>query len=209
MAPAEPGRPLAPSLSVIQLIGPGGAGKSTVGALLARRLGWPSRDLDREFERRHADIDAFIHVHGYAAYARENVATYLELIPHLRSAVLALSSGFMTYPATVHPAYDGVRAAIVRSRTTLVLLPSLDRETCVAETVRRQLGRPICRRDAAAEEAVIRERFGRYLALPAPKVETMRPPDEVVAAIHARLAADAPELVPAERWDAGHREAID
>jgi shikimate kinase len=192
---------------MIQLVGPGGAGKSSVGAVLARRLGCPFHDLDREFERRRADVDAFIHAHGYAAYARENVAVYLELISHVRGPVLALSSGFMTYPATVHPAYDEVRAAIARSPTTVVLLPSLDRETCVAETVRRQLGRPLCRRDAAAEEAVIRARFGRYLALPAPKVETMRPVDAVAAAIQARLAAVAPEPAPAGRRDAGLRVA--
>ena len=179
---------------MIQLIGPGGAGKSTVGAALALRLGWPFHDLDREFEDRRGDIDAFIHVHGYAAYARENVAVYLDVVHHLRDAVLALSSGFMVYPASVHPAYAEVRAAIARGRTTVVLLPSLDRETCVAETVRRQLARPLCRRDAAAEEAVIRERFGRYLALPAPKVETMGTPDGVAAAIHARLAADVDQL---------------
>ena len=136
---------------MIQLIGPGGAGKSTVGAVLALRLGCPFHDLDREFECRRADIDTFIDVHGYAAYTRENVAVYLDLIAHL--------------------------------------------------------GRPFCRRDAAAEDAVIRERFGRYLALPAPKVETMRPPNEVAAAIHARLAANASEVLPAERRNAGHRGA--
>ena len=180
---------------MIQLIGPGAAGKSTVGAALALRLGCPFHDLDREFERRRADIDAFICEHGYAAYARENVAVYLDSIPHVRGGVLTLSSGFMVYPASVHPAYGEARATIARSRTTVVLLPSLDLETCVAETVRRQLGRALCRRDAAAEETVIRERFGRYSALPVPKVETMRPAHEVAAAIHALLTEDAPEVL--------------
>jgi shikimate kinase len=182
---------------MIQLIGPGGAGKSTVGAVLATRLGCPFHDLDREFQRRRADIDAFIDAHGYEAYARENVAVYLELVPHLPGSVLALSSGFMVYPASVHPTYGTVTEAIARSRTTIVLLPSLDRETCVAETVRRQLGRPFSRRDAPREEAVIRERFERYVDLPPTKVETMRPAREAAAAIHARLAADAPQALPA------------
>jgi len=177
---------------MIRLVGPGGAGKSTVGAALALRLGCPFHDLDREFERRRGDIDAFIRARGYSAYARENVAVYLELCPHVDGSVVALSSGFMVYPECVHPAYGAVTAAIARSRTTVVLLPSLDRERCVAETVRRQLGRPCCRRDAVREEAVIRDRFDRYVALPAPKVGTMRPPDEVAAAILARLVTDAP-----------------
>lgn len=107
---------------MIQLIGPGGAGKSTVGAALAMRLGCPFRD----------------------------------------------------------------------------------RETCVAETVRRQLGRPISRRDAAREEAVIRERFDCYVGLPAMKIETMRPAVEVAAAIHAWLVAAAPEALPPSRVTLGH-----
>lgn len=182
---------------MIQLIGPGGAGKSTVGAALAARLRCPFRDLDREFERRRAGIDACIDAHGYEAYARANVRVYLELAPHLPGSVLALSSGFMVYPPSVHPAAAALTEAIARSRTTVVLLPSLDREACVAETVRRQLGRPFARRGAAREEAVIRDRFDRYMALPAIKVETMRPAPEVVTAVLARLAAEAPEALPA------------
>jgi shikimate kinase len=188
---------------MIQLIGPGGAGKTTVGAVLAPRLGCPFHDLDREFERRRGDIDHFISVQGYANYARENVAVYLDVISDLQDAVVALSSGFMMYSASVHPAYDELRASIALSRSTIVLLPSLDRETCVTETVRRQLGRPICRRDAVAEESVIRERFDRYLALPAQKVETMRSPSEVAESIHILLSANALELTretaPSER----------
>ena len=190
--------------SMIQLIGPGGAGKSTVGAALAARLRCPFRDLDREFEQRHGGIDAFIEAHGYAAYARENVSVYLELAPHLAGSVVALSSGFMVYPPSVHPGYAALTEAIARSRTAVVLLPSLDREACVAETVRRQLGRPVAHRGAAREEAVIRDRFDRYLALPVIKVETMRPAPAVVASMLETLAARAPNALPATwRADAG------
>lgn len=183
---------MAPSISLIQLVGPGGAGKSTVGAALAARLGCRFCDLDREFERRRADVDAYIGAHGYEAYARENVAVYLELAPHASDAVLALSSGFMVYPPAVHPGYAALRDAIARGPATVVLLPSLDRETCVAEIVRRQFGRPFGRRDPTREEAVIRERFDRYASLPAMKVETTCPAHQVAEAIHARLAAEAP-----------------
>jgi shikimate kinase len=182
---------------MIQLVGPGGAGKSTAGAALAARLGCPFHDLDREFERRRACIDAVIATHGYLAYARENIEVYLELLPQLAGSVIALSSGFMTYPVPIHPAYAAIAEGIANHPTTVVLLASLDRETCVAETVRRQLARPFGRRDAAREEAVIRERFDRYLDLPPAKVETMRAPVEVAAAIHAMLAAYVSEALPA------------
>lgn len=173
---------------MIQLVGPGGAGKSTVGAALTLRLGCAFRDLDREFECRNGDIGAFIATRGYRAYARENVAVYLDVVAGASdSFVLALSSGFMMYPPSVHPDYAAVAEAIARSSATVVLLPSLDRETCVAEIVRRQLGRPFARAPER-EEAVIRERFDRYMALPAVKVETMRAAAEVAAVIQSRLA---------------------
>jgi len=117
----------------------------------------------------------------------QNVRRYLEVIgasvgPH----VLALSSGFMTYAPDVHSSYARVRDEIAASATTLVLLPSLDYETCVAETVRRQLGRPY-RRSAQREEEVIRQRFGVYRNLPATKLETMNPISAVVEAAVANL----------------------
>jgi hypothetical protein len=113
----------------------------------------------------------------------------LSLLADARPAVVALSSGFMTYPPGVHPAYSDLRREVEGSPTTFVLLPSLDLDACVAETVRRQLARPFGRRRAAREEVVIRERFPIYASLPAHKVETMRPPADVAAAIVAILSS--------------------
>jgi hypothetical protein len=45
-----------------------------------------------------------------------------------------------------------------------VLLPSFDRDVCVAETVRRQIARPFGR-PSAKEEAVIRTRFEIYFGV--------------------------------------------
>ncbi len=55
---------------MIRLIGPGGAGKSTIGALLAERLNLPFLDLDRHLASRVGDISDYINRHGYNAYAR-------------------------------------------------------------------------------------------------------------------------------------------
>jgi shikimate kinase len=175
---------------MIQLIGPGGAGKSTTGALLAERLSLAFVDLDRHLADRVGDIGDYITTHGYGTYARENVETYWSLVrADTPPDVVALSSGFMTYPLDIHRKYPTLRHGIERSQTTFVLLPSLDRDVCVAETVRRQVGRPFGR-STSREEAVIRARFDIYMSLPVQKIETMRHVspvvDEIVAALHRR-----------------------
>jgi shikimate kinase len=162
------------------LIGPGGAGKTTVGARLAERLDAPFADLDKCFGLRAGGISKYINRFGYGAYARENVETYRWLL-HQRNglAVVALSSGFMTYARNVHPEYARLRRIIEDSPTTFVLLPSLDRDLSVAETVRRQMDRPFAR-STEREAAVIRERFPIYSGLRPQKIETMRPPSLIV-----------------------------
>jgi shikimate kinase len=157
----------------ITLIGPGGAGKSTIASLLAERLRIRAVDLDRLFTERAGNISGYINRFGYDTYARQNVETYrLVLQEGINRTVVALSSGFMTYSPDIHPDYRRLRLDIEQSPTTFVLIPSLDRELCVAETVRRQLARSFAR-SRAAEEAVIRARLPLYVGLPVHKIETM------------------------------------
>jgi shikimate kinase len=142
-------RSLARGGRLVHLIGPGGAGKSTVAPLLATLLGVPSADLDAHFTTAHGCVDAFI--------------------------------------PDVHPRYAAFRAALAAAPTTVVLLPALELEACVAETVRRQVSRGAGRTTAERAEAKIRERFAQYAALPARKVTTARPPDGVPVAIATLL----------------------
>lgn len=164
----------------IHLVGPGGAGKSTIGVLLSDRLNTSFVDLDRCFRECAGDISDYLQRCGYQAYARKNVDVYRSIAAE--AGVMALSSGFMTYAEEVHPRYAEIRAAIAESSTTFVLLPSLDVETCVAEIVRRQVRRPLGL-VASREEAKIRERFTIYMALPALRVTTLQSPDAVVTEI--------------------------
>jgi shikimate kinase len=128
----------------ITLVGPGGAGKTAVGALIAERLGIVFADLDRRFSDQAGDISDFINRFGYDAYARENVEMFRSMLSERRQrGVVALSSGFLTYRERIHPEYARLRRDIERSPTTFVLIPSLDCDICIAETVRRQLG-PVC-----------------------------------------------------------------
>jgi shikimate kinase len=171
---------------VIHLIGPGGAGKSTVGSELASRLQLPFIDLDHEFIEQVGDISHHIDHRGYHSYASENVRLCLSIMATSGHGVIALSSGFMAYPESVHPAYPVLRSDICKSLKTFVLLPSLDLEVCVDEIVRRQVARPIGR-SPEREEAVIRERHAIYMAIPATKIETMRPVTEIVEQLIAQL----------------------
>jgi shikimate kinase len=165
---------------LIHLVGPGGAGKRMIGVRLADRLNVPFIDLDACFLAQVGDISDYLRRCGYDAYANRNVEVYLSIAA--AEGVIALSSGFMTYAKEVHPGYTKIRSAIAESMTAFVLLPSFDFETCVAEIVRRQVQRPLGLL-ASHEEAKIRQRFSIYMALPALKVETMRPPDEIVTEI--------------------------
>jgi len=171
---------------MIHLVGPGGAGKSTVGSELASRLDLPFIDLDLEFTEHVGDISHHIDHRGYHSYASENVRLCLSIIATPGYGVIALSSGFMAYPESVHPAYPALRSVICKSPTTFVLLPSLDLEACVDEIVRRQIARPIGR-SPEREEAVIRDRYAIYLAIPATRIETMRPVTEIVEQMIAQL----------------------
>jgi len=170
---------------MIRLVGPGGAGKTTAGRLLAQRLGVPFVDLDKEFVANEGDISRYLNSHGYDTYARRNVDVYLTSATMVApEAVLVVSSGFLTYRSDIHPEYESCRRDIASSPSTFVLLPSFEFEACVAETVRRQLLRPFAR-SAEREEQVIRTRFPVYMNIPATKVETMRPVGEVIDEIVA------------------------
>ena len=174
---------------MILIVGPGGAGKSTVGSELASRLDLPFIDLDVEFMERVGDISHHIDHRGYASYASENVRLCLSIMAERGHGVIVLSSGFMAYPESVHPAYPALRSDICKSPTTFVLLPSLDLEECVYEIVRRQVARPIGR-SPLKEEAVIRDRYPIYMSIPATKIETMRPVTEIVEQMIAQLPPD-------------------
>lgn len=181
-----------PHTGIIHLVGPGAAGKTTTGTALAAHLGLPFVDLDAAFTAHHGSITGYLDRHGYPAYAGRNVEIYLRLVQEARSrCILALSSGFMTYPDGVHPAYANGRLRILSSGSTFVLLPSLEEESCVRETVRRQLQRPFAR-TPEREEQVIRERFRAYANLPVPKIETMRPIHSIVADLVRLIPEGAP-----------------
>jgi shikimate kinase len=90
----SPGRP------VVVLVGPPGAGKTTVGSLLAARLGVPLRDADADVEAAAGMTVADIFIeHGEERFrALERAAVVAALEGH--SGVLAVGGGAILDPAT-------------------------------------------------------------------------------------------------------------
>src|SRR5688572_18276814 len=97
---AEPGVPSRALPQRIVLVGFMGCGKSTVGAELARRLGWGFRDLDRWIEaRRGLTVARIFRRHG-EAFFREEERRAARAAARLRRHVVAAGGGAFAQEGT-------------------------------------------------------------------------------------------------------------
>ncbi|WP_101649954.1 shikimate kinase [Brevibacterium ihuae] len=108
--PAPPLRPRPAAQSRIALIGPPAAGKSTIGRLLADRLGLPMTDTDAEIVARYGPIPAIFAERGEARFReieREVVRRSLRRLLD-RPGVVSLGGGAILNSGTraqlLHPA---------------------------------------------------------------------------------------------------------
>jgi len=85
--------PVALDVDRIVLTGFMGSGKSTIGALLAERLGWRFLDLDNEIERRDGRTVAGIFAESGEPHFRKLEAAALATLLGRRRIVLALGGG--------------------------------------------------------------------------------------------------------------------
>ena len=87
--------------SRVALIGLRGAGKSTLGAMLAEDLGFPFVELSREIEKfagcSIAEIQALYGVNAYRRYERRALEEAIQIYPE---AVIATPGGLVSDPAT-------------------------------------------------------------------------------------------------------------
>jgi len=99
----------------IALIGARGVGKSTLGRLLAARLGWGFVDTDDDLAARvGCSAGAFLQSAGEAAFRAVESAVVGEALAREGHTVLALGGGAVTVPA--------VRLAVRRAGATVVWL---------------------------------------------------------------------------------------
>lgn len=123
----------------IFLIGPGSAGKSTCGKILAEKLGYNFIDLDLEFCDRLESIGTYIKGYGYEKYCYENSRIFFDLLKeNSDNSVFALSSGFL-----VHEGFDDLvlkhKQSLKEQGISVLLLPSASLEECTEIIIKRQL----------------------------------------------------------------------
>ena len=145
---------------VLFLIGPGGAGKSTLGNALSTHLGWSLIDLDLVFCEQIDIISPFIARHGYECYREENLQLAERLVASTSgSAIFVTSSGFL---AADQQSSDYQNAkAVIATGYAVTVLPSLDVEQATQIVVARQLSRGFDF-TRATEEPKFRTRFAIY-----------------------------------------------
>jgi shikimate kinase len=103
------------SAPLLVLTGFMGAGKTTFGELLSRRLGWPLFDLDAEIGRIHGPIPQIFAERGesgFRAIEHYQLETLLPTLP--RPAILSLGGGAFVEPSN--------RALLEHQSATVILL---------------------------------------------------------------------------------------
>jgi XRE family aerobic/anaerobic benzoate catabolism transcriptional regulator len=85
----------------IALVGLRGAGKSTLGRMLAQHLGWPFIELDRLVEEDYgASIPDLIEMAGTATFRRHERAALERVIAAYRQAIITAAGGIVSDPET-------------------------------------------------------------------------------------------------------------
>jgi XRE family aerobic/anaerobic benzoate catabolism transcriptional regulator len=90
-----------PSFSGIALIGLRGAGKSTLGKILARKIGWDFVELNKEIERENGlSVAEIIALYGQEGFRRMEQAALGRLLARNQLMVLATGGGIVSEPLT-------------------------------------------------------------------------------------------------------------
>jgi len=166
---------------MISLVGMMGAGKTTVGRRLARRLGWSFVDADREMEARlGVPVTTIFELEGEAGFRRRECELIDELTRRT-ATVLATGGGAVLDPAN---------RAVLHERSQVIYLRASVGD--LWHRLRRDTTRPLLRTadPRARIEALVTQREPLYRDTAHMTVETGRQPVErVVDAIIARLPA--------------------
>lgn len=159
----------------VVLVGPMGAGKTTVGRLVAERLWLAFVDADELFVRAHGPIPAFFAEHGEPAFRREEERVVAHVLDRPEPCVLACGGGAVLSAAT--------RRRLAASPALVVSLTVAEEEAL--RRVGGGAGRPVLAGDPAGTwRRILAERAPLYRQVADAEVDgTGRPPSEAASRI--------------------------
>lgn len=166
---------------VVVLVGPPGAGKTTVGRLVAERLGVPFRDTDADVVERVGKSIAEVFIDDGEAHFRalEKAAVSTALATH--DGVLSLGGGAVLDPAT---------RGLLRGQRTVLLEVDL---SSASGRVGMNRDRPVLALNPRAQlKALLDARMPFYLEVATHTVDTRRKPARQVADEVLALLASTP-----------------
>jgi len=158
------------------LVGLPGAGKTTVGAALAERLGWPFLDLDARIEERAGmRVAQIFEALGESAFRGMERAATMELAESTSRFVVAPGGGWITVPGLVE---------LVRPPSRLVFL-QVAPTTAIQRLEASVANRPLLAGPdpLAALHRLLTARQAFYLQADHTLSVDLMTPDEVAAAI--------------------------
>ncbi|WMY77502.1 shikimate kinase [Citricoccus sp. I39-566] len=152
MSPATSGAPRWSPGRRIVLVGPMGSGKSTLGTVLARRLGLQRLDADDLFVAQHGPIADYFSTRGEPAFRQAEEDVIGEVLSRAEPCVLSLGGG-------------AVLSALTRDRLLLgshVVYLTVD-ESAALERLDGGAGRPVLAGDPGRTwRRILAERHGLY-----------------------------------------------
>ena len=180
--------PIPAHLKRLVLTGFMGAGKSTIGRLLAARIGWNFLDVDTHLEARTgATIPQLFELHGEARFRRLESSALASALGRTQT-VLALGGGA--------PEELTNRLLIEQTPGTFTIFLDAPFPTLYDRCMLQHIGRPVLQDPVAAELRFAR-RHPLYRRLSRLTVDTTsHTTDETVDAILAALNVPAPNQTP-------------
>ncbi|WP_280985854.1 helix-turn-helix transcriptional regulator [Bradyrhizobium sp. ISRA464] len=101
LAGGSPSAPRRASFSGIALIGLRGAGKTTLGRMLAKKIGWSFVELNKEIEAQNGlSVAEIIALYGQEGFRRMEQAALTQLLARKEPMVLATGGGIVSEPLT-------------------------------------------------------------------------------------------------------------
>lgn len=174
----------------IALIGLRGGGKSTLGALLAKRLGVPFIELDREIERRAgASLTEIFDMFGQETFRRAEHEALEEILRQHQHFVIATSGSIVTEPGTLELLLSSCFTVWVRAEPR----EHMDRVMAQGDM------RPMARSARAMEDliSILKSREPLYAKAEAALLTTGKTPEQNLDELLRVIALPIPSKEPA------------